>query len=130
MEFKPKYRMSLVFRTDKAERKTHPLIILGEAGCSYFLKSTGMLKEDETKTIVLSQALPEDIIDIPVPSGDVIKPDWYGYKYVILEEVEKASLTISRLLYKLLTSGGYKGVLVDVKHLDSVKQFLHQYQYV
>jgi hypothetical protein len=130
MEFKPKYRLGLIFRTNKAERETHPLIILGEAGCSYLLKGTGMLKEDETRTIVLSQALPEDIIDISVPGGGVIKPDWYGYKYVILEEVEKASLTISRLLYKLLTSGGYKGILIEVRHLDSVKQFLHQYQYV
>jgi hypothetical protein len=65
-----------------------------------------------------------------VPGGNVIKPDWYGYKYVILEEIEKASLTISRLLYKLLTSGEYKGILIDVRRLDSVKQFLQQYQYV
>jgi hypothetical protein len=115
--FKSGYKLVIAFKASAKRRK--PVIIIGQSGCSRFVKESGILGRVRLRTILLNNVLPEDIVGVPTFGGKFIKPDWVKDKYVIFEGIEKAPVAILRELYKLFKAEKYEAIQLDVKYLGS-----------
>jgi hypothetical protein len=102
----PEDKLSLVFRAnayiEEIARKTgknlQTLIpfLVGDSGVGKSTRVIDALGEDNTRIVILSLLLPEDVGGYPRPDDAemIMKfylPDWIKYKHIFFDEVDKAS---------------------------------------